>query len=95
MNYRQKIADLLELTTLSDREREAFEEMADLASALGDRGLSERQRTWIDRARIKHEIDADEEPENMVTSGKVRGSAGLPPAPWEQQPKPLRPPGRR
>lgn len=80
---------------LSDRDREAFENMhakvksGDLFSI-----LSPRQREWAENAYVKHKAAAlEDEPLNLVSNGQVpRGSAQTY---WWEKNRPLKPPGVR
>jgi len=70
---------------LSDEQREAFEDMLE---KMGDRGLTEKQRSWV-----KGVLD-EPEYENLVSSGKVPRGKDIP-TPAVLQNLPKRPPTRK
>lgn len=83
---------LIDCDAVDQAEREIFESFRTRLN-LG-RVLTPKQRAYVDRRYAQLELGLDEI-ENLVSTGQAKGSAGLPPAAWELQPKPLKPPGRR
>ncbi len=87
-NDATRLARLLADDRLNEREREAFDEMAQRG-----RILTARQRTWVDDVYRRLELDADEA-ENLWSDGAV--PVGRPvDVPEVLRVLPKRPPGRR
>lgn len=86
---RELLEKLLERNDLRDSEREAFEDMLE---SLADRiYLTPKQRAWV----VKRSGGvADNEYENLVSSGKVSAVCTVPTLPVLQN-LPKRPPPRR
>jgi hypothetical protein len=84
---------------LEPDELEAFTSMWDRLDSGRIDSLSSRQREWVERVYYKHDLDKEEEAENLVSSGKVKVTdkerASLQQFLDSLGPRPLKPPGRR
>ncbi len=97
---RKMLVALLGDERLSDREREAFDDMSSRLSLSPKAALTKAQFEWVERRFRQLELDADVAL-NLHSEGKVPSGRthGVPPVvfPWEKDGKrvlPLDPPGR-
>jgi len=92
----EMIDALLEDERLSEKEKDAFEDMKKFLAANKHRKLSEKQRKWVESKFEQFDLGAGESL-NLFSSGKVpkksytKGSVTFP---WEKPgyKKPLKPP---
>jgi hypothetical protein len=89
---------LLLCEEIEDDEREAFDDMYDRIEGRRVDELTHRQRSWVEKVFFKHELDREEPPKNLISSGKVRVTQkereSLQKFLDSLGPRPLKPPGR-
>jgi hypothetical protein len=85
--------ELLRHEELSDKERDAFQDMRQRLAKSTGITLSVRQRGWLNETYEKLRPDLDQ-PLNLVSSGQVKIPKNLPTYDWERN-RPLKPPGRK
>jgi hypothetical protein len=89
----KKLEALLDNEGLDDWETEAFEGMREKLSKNSNYKLTVRQRDKVEQAWEKLEMDAEEGSKNLFSSGKVPAISTIR-LPYEDMPRPLKPPGR-
>lgn len=89
----KKLEALLDNEGLDDWETEAFESMRENLSKNSGYKLTTRQRDKMEQAWGKLEMDAEEGSQNLCSSGKVLAVSSVR-LPYEDMPRPLKPPGR-
>lgn len=91
------LGECLGEAALQEETREAFEEMQAQLESGRYRGLTTKQRAWVERVHAALKLDPGVE--NLVTTGKVKPTAAerasLRNMIDSLGPKPLRPPGMK
>ena len=82
-NDRDVLAGLLELTTLSENQREAFEGMIEWLDGGPKRRLTVKQHTWVQSAAVAANIVVDEA-QNLHSAGLVPLGIATPKTPGEK-----------
>lgn len=88
----RKLDVLLSTDSLDEWEKEAFESMRQRLEKKGA-ALTDRQRQKVDGAWERLELDAEDGAKNLWSSGKVPAGKSIR-LPYEDMPRPLKPPGR-
>jgi len=78
---------------LTEPERHAFLDMSDRLAGRQS-SLTPKQHEWVQRVFLKMHLDAEEPSENLVSSGRVKPDTSGRVYAFENQPRPLKPPGR-
>ena len=82
-NDRDVLAGLLELTTLSENQREAFEGMIEWLDGGASRKLTVKQHTWVRSAAVAANLIVDDAL-NLHSNGLVPAGIPMPKTPGEK-----------